>query len=96
MESQCYILKDHLGSWTTITDEVGRLEQELSYDALNDKIKYGADLFFGGLGFAPGRTAISTFWFFGGRELVFQYGNTMGELLKDGINPGYPVYQPFK
>ena len=32
----------------------------------------------------------------GGRELVFQYGNTMGELLKDGINPGYPAYQPFK
>lgn len=28
-----YILKDHLGSWTTITDEDGRLEQELSYDA---------------------------------------------------------------
>ena len=28
-----YILKDHLGSWTTITDEDGRLEQELSFDA---------------------------------------------------------------
>ena len=21
---------------------------------------------------------------------------TMGKLIKDGINPGYPVYQPFK
>lgn len=27
-----YILKDHLGSWTVIADEDGRLEQELSYD----------------------------------------------------------------
>ena len=31
-----------------------------------------------------------------GRELVFHYGETMGKLIKDGINPGYPVYQPFK
>ena len=29
-------------------------------------------------------------------ELVFQYGETMGELMKDGINPGMPAYQPFK
>jgi RHS repeat-associated protein len=28
-----YILKDHLGSWTTITDADGNVEQELSYDA---------------------------------------------------------------
>ena len=28
-----YILKDHLGSWTTITDSDGAVEQELSYDA---------------------------------------------------------------
>jgi len=28
-----YILKDHLGSWTTITDSEGVVEQELSYDA---------------------------------------------------------------
>ncbi|MCQ2320298.1 MAG: hypothetical protein MJZ91_03075 [Bacteroidales bacterium] len=28
-----YILKDHLGSWTTITDAEGIVEQELSYDA---------------------------------------------------------------
>ena len=28
-----YILKDHLGSWTTITDSEGNVEQELSYDA---------------------------------------------------------------
>ena len=28
-----YILKDHLGSWTTITDAEGNVEQELSYDA---------------------------------------------------------------
>ena len=28
-----YILKDHLGSWTTITDADGDVEQELSYDA---------------------------------------------------------------
>jgi len=65
-------------------------------ESIDDKIKYGADLFFGGLGFAPGGTVISAFWFFGGRELVFQYGNMIGDLLKDGVNPGYPVYQPFK
>ena len=28
-----YILKDNLGSWTTITDEEGNVEQRLSYDA---------------------------------------------------------------
>ena len=28
-----YILKDHLGSWSTITDSEGVVEQELSYDA---------------------------------------------------------------
>ena len=28
-----YILKDHLGSRTTITDAEGNVEQELSYDA---------------------------------------------------------------
>ena len=28
-----YILKDHLGSWTTVTDAEGNVEQELSYDA---------------------------------------------------------------
>ena len=32
-ESLHYILKDHLGSWTTITDAEGNVEQELSYDA---------------------------------------------------------------
>ena len=28
-----FILKDHLGSWTTVTDAEGNVEQELSYDA---------------------------------------------------------------
>jgi len=32
-ESVHYILKDHLGSWTTITDADGVVEQELSFDA---------------------------------------------------------------
>ena len=32
-ESMHYILKDHLGSWTTITDAEGNVEQELSFDA---------------------------------------------------------------
>jgi len=32
-ESVHYILKDHLGSWTTITDGEGLVEQELSFDA---------------------------------------------------------------
>ena len=32
-ESIHYILKDHLGSWTTITDAEGTVEQELSFDA---------------------------------------------------------------
>lgn len=32
-ESLHYILKDHLGSWTTITDAEGNIEQELSFDA---------------------------------------------------------------
>ena len=28
-----YILKDHLGSWTTITDSEGNVEQEMAFDA---------------------------------------------------------------
>ena len=32
-ENVHYILKDHLGSWTTITDSEGNVEQELSFDA---------------------------------------------------------------
>jgi len=32
-ETLHYILKDHLGSWTTITDSQGNVEQELSFDA---------------------------------------------------------------
>ena len=32
-EDMYYILKDNLGSWTTITDKEGAVEQQLSYDA---------------------------------------------------------------
>ena len=32
-----YVLKDHLGSWTTITDSQGNVEQELSFDAWGDR-----------------------------------------------------------
>ena len=32
-ESIHYIMKDHLGSWTTITDAQGNVEQEVSFDA---------------------------------------------------------------
>lgn len=57
---------------------------------------YSADVLFGGIGLLPGGTWISMFWFFGGRELVFQYGNTMVEMMKNGMNPGLLEYQPFK
>ena len=33
VESLHYVLKDHLGSWTTITDANGNIEQEQSFDA---------------------------------------------------------------
>ncbi len=33
VETLHYILKDNLGSWTTITNSVGAVEQQLSYDA---------------------------------------------------------------
>lgn len=32
-----YVLKDHLGSWTTITDSQGNVEQELSFDAWGNR-----------------------------------------------------------
>lgn len=32
-ETTRYIYKDHLGSWTTITDDAGVIQQELSFDA---------------------------------------------------------------
>ena len=70
--------------------------QMASADNIDDRIKYGSDICFGLMGFAPGGSVISTFWFLGGRELVFQYGENMGVLIENGINPGLPVYQPFK
>ena len=70
--------------------------QLASTESMDERIKYGSDIVFGTIGFAPGGGMISTFWFMGGRNLVFSYGESMGELIKDGINPGYPVYQPFK
>lgn len=36
-ESLHFILKDHLGSWTTITDSEGNVEQELSFDAWGNR-----------------------------------------------------------
>ena len=33
LETPHYVLKDNLGSWTTITDGIGTVEQQLSYDA---------------------------------------------------------------
>jgi len=36
-ENLHYILKDHLGSWTTITDCQGNIEQELSFDAWGNR-----------------------------------------------------------
>ena len=33
IESLHYIYKDHLGSWTTLTDDAGTILQEMSYDA---------------------------------------------------------------
>jgi len=36
-----YIHKDHLGSWNTITDESGKLLQELSFDGCSVKPPLG-------------------------------------------------------
>jgi RHS repeat-associated protein len=36
-ESIHFILKDHIGSWTTITDAEGNVEQELSFDAWGNR-----------------------------------------------------------
>ena len=36
-EALHFILKDHLGSWTTITDCQGNIEQELSFDAWGNR-----------------------------------------------------------
>ena len=44
----------------------------------------------------PGGGIISAFWFLGGRNLVFLYGENMGNLIENGINPGLLEYQPFK
>ena len=82
--------------WLNVAGIAVSAWQTYTAETIDDKIKYASDVVVGGIGVAPGGIIISTFWFLGGRELVFQYGNTMGELLKDGINPGYPAYQPFK
>lgn len=37
VETIHYVLKDNLGSWTTITDSVGNVEQELSFDAWGNR-----------------------------------------------------------
>lgn len=67
-----------------------------SATSIDEQIKSGADIVVGVIGFAPGGSIISAFWFLGGRELVFLNGEIMGNLIGDGVNPGLMEYQPFK
>ena len=62
-----YVYKDHLGSWTTITDSEGYIEQELSFDAwgnLRDAAQWNSD-FNGTPLFDRGFTGHEHLWDFG-------------------------------
>lgn len=82
--------------WINVIGMGISLVQCSTADNIDDRIKYGADVIVGGVGFVPGGTCISAFWFLGGRELVFYNETIMTEMMQYGINPGYMEYQPFK
>ena len=67
-----------------------------SATSIDEQIKYGSDIVVGVIGFAPGGAIITTFWFLGGRELVFLNGEIMGTMTEQGRNLGLMEYQPFK
>ena len=52
----------------------------------------------GVIGFVPDvGTGISLYWSFGGKDLHYMYvERVLIPQVKMGINPGLPVYQPFK
>ncbi|HOF16993.1 MAG TPA: RHS repeat-associated core domain-containing protein [Bacteroidales bacterium] len=65
---------------------------------LEGRLEHGLDVFMGGMGFVPVvGTGISLYWSFGGKKLHNMYVNkVLIPQIQMGINPGLPVYQPFK
>ena len=85
-----------VSKWINVVG-IGLSGMELaSATSIDEQIKYSSDILVGVIGFAPGGAIISTFWFLGGRELVFRNGEIMGTMIKQGLNPGLMEYQPFK
>lgn len=72
--------------------------QFYSAETLDKKVEYGFDILIGSLGFIKGvGTGVSLYWSFGGKELHYMYvERVLITQVQMGINPGLPVYQPFK
>ena len=62
------------------------------------KLEHGLDVFMGGMSFVPViGTGASLYWSFGGKQLHYKWVNgVLIPQIEMGINPGLPVYQPFK
>ena len=72
--------------------------QFMQASTLEGKVEHGLDFFMGAIGFVPDiGIGISLYWSFGGKELHYMYvERVLIPQVKMGINPGLPVYQPFK
>ena len=61
------------------------------------KLEHGLDVFMGGMSFVPVIGTGASYWSFGGKQLHYKWVNgVLIPQIEMGINPGLPVYQPFK
>lgn len=67
-------------------------------NTIEEQVVSGLDLLIDGVGYFPViGTGVSLYWNFGGKQLHYMYVNKgLIPQIKMGINPGLPVYQPFK
>ena len=65
---------------------------------LEGKLEHGLDALVGGMSFVPvAGIGVSLYWSLGGKKLHYMYVNkVLIPQIEMGINPGLPIYQPFK
>ena len=66
---------------------------------IDEQLEFGLDAIIGAAGvlFPEEFGIVSTVWFCGGKQATFWYGkNFITPMIKEGINPGLMIYQPFK
>ena len=88
------LVNDAIQTWKSLT----KTYKSIQYRNINGVIEHGLDTFMGVVGVTPYvGPFISLYWSVGGKELHQLYTEkVILEHMKNGINPGLPVYQPFK